>query len=546
MALSYAMHWLEDTQNIHLTNYSDFLARFPPRWEAEIVEDTSWSCAHGVERWRSDCGCNSGGHPGWNQMWRDPLRRALDQLRDAITPLAEQLGATFFKDLWVARDAYIHVILDRTHNIDAFFAEHTTHELTPAERVYALELMELERHAQLMYTSCGWFFDEVSGIETVQVIAYAARVLQLAAGLFGGAGAALEPAFLKVLAEAQSNIPEIGNGAEAYRRFVTEMKIGLEQVGAHYAISSIFRNYPEQGELFCYNVRRISHQVFTSGRGRVALGRACIESRITEETEEICFAVLHLGDQNLSAAVRRYNSNDAEQVAAFDQFSTDIAAAIRRANLPEVIRLIDHLFGSMEYSLLSLFADEQHRILQTILTQTLSEMEDSLRKIYEDHASLLDFLTDTGMAPPPALEVAANYAINASLFRGLEAEIFDAEAVTHLIERAAAEHITLNAQRLGFSAGQRMKRAMVQLEASVAGDNHPRTALSNTLILAETLCKLPFEVNLWQAQNIWNDLLRRSDKTYWTAEFLEGFRRLGETMNIRVDQLVTEEGVIAF
>jgi hypothetical protein len=173
-------------------------------------------------------------------------------------------------------------------------------------------------------------------------------------------------------------------------------------------------------------------------------------------------------------------------------------------------------------------------------------MEDSLRKIYEDHASLLDFLTDTGMSPPPALEVAANYAINASLFRALEAETFDAEAVTHLIERAAAEHITLNAQRLGYSAGQRMKRAMVQLEASVAGDNHAGNTLTNTLILAETLHKLPFEVNLWQAQNIWNDLLRRSDKTYWTEEFREGYRRLGETMNIRVDQLVTEEGVSAF
>jgi alpha-amylase/alpha-mannosidase (GH57 family) len=546
MALSYAMHWLEDDQHINLTNYSHFLARFPPHWEAEIVEDTSWSCAHGIERWRSNCGCNSGGHAGWSQQWRAPLRRALDELRDAVTPLAEQLGATFFKDLWAARDAYIHVILDRTHNIESFLTGHANHQLTPGERVYALELMELERHAQLMYTSCGWFFDEVSGIETVQVIAYAARVLQLASGLFGGSGAALEPAFLRVLAEAQSNVPEIGNGAEAYRRFVTQMKIGLEQVGAHYAISSIFRSYPEQGELFCYNVRRISHQVFTSGRGRVALGRACIESRITEESEEICFAVLHLGDQNLSAAVRRYDSSDAEQVAAFEQFSKDIAAAIRRANLPEVIRLIDHLFGSMEYSLLSLFADEQHRILQTILTQTLSEMEDSLRKIYDDHASLLDFLTDTGMAPPPALEVAANYAINASIFRALEADPFDAETVENLIGRAAAEHITLNAQRLSYTAGQRMKRAMVQLEASVAGDNSATTTLSNTLVLAETLRKLPFEVNLWQAQNIWNDLLRRSDKTYWTEEFLEGFRRLGETMNINVDQLVTEEGVSAF
>jgi alpha-amylase/alpha-mannosidase (GH57 family) len=545
MALSYAMHWLEDDQHIKLTNYAAFLQKYPPRWEAEIIEDTSWSCAHGVERWRSNCGCNSGGHPGWEQLWRAPLRQSLDQLRDAVTPLAEQLSSTLFKDLWVARDAYIQVILDRSRsNIDAFFAEHATHELSPAERVTALELMELERHTQLMYTSCGWFFDEVSGIETVQVIAYAARVLQLAACIFGEAGVALEAKFLEVLAGAQSNIPEIGNGAEAYRRFITPMKIGLEQVGAHYAISSIFRSYPEQGELFCYNVYRQSHQVFTSGRGRVALGRASIESRITEESEDICFAVLHLGDQNLSAAVRRYDSSDAEQVAAFEKFSKEVAAAMRRANLPEVIRLIDHFFDGMAYSLLSLFADEQHRILQTILTRTVSEMEDSLRKIYDDHASLLDFLTDSGVPPPPALEVAATYAINSSLRRAIEADPFDPEQVTSLVQRAASEHITLNAQQLAYTAGQRMKRAMVALEAAVASGDP--AAISNTLLIAETVRQLPFEINLWQAQNIWNDLLRRSDKTYWTEAWREDFRRLGDVMNIRVDQLVTEEGVSAF
>jgi len=498
-----------------------------------------------VERWRSNCGCNSGGHAGWEQTWRGPLRNALDHLRDSVTPLAEQLSASLFKDLWTARDAYIQVILNRNRsNIDAFFAEHATHELSPAERVRALELMELERHTQLMYTSCGWFFDEISGIETVQVIAYAARVLQLAACLFGEPGVALEAQFLKILADAKSNIPEIGNGAEAYRRFVTQMKIGLEQVGAHYAISSIFRSYPEQGELFCYNVYRQSHQVFTSGRGRVALGRASIESRITEETEDICFAVLHLGDQNLSAAVCRYDPSNADQVDAFDRFSTEVAIAMRRANLPEVIRLIDHFFGSMGYSLLSLFADEQHRILQTILTRTLSEMEDSLRKIYEDHASLLDFLTDSGMPPPPALEVAATYAINSSLRRAIEADPFEPEQVPSLLHRASSERITLNSQQLAYTAGQRMKRAMIALEAAVA--NGDPTVITDTLVIAETLRQLPFEVNFWQAQNIWNDLLRRSDKTYWTEDFLEGFRKLGETMNIKVDQLVTEEGVSAF
>jgi len=546
MALSYAMHWIEDEHHAKLTNYGEFLEKYPPLWEAEVVEDTSWSCAHGVERWRSNCGCN-GGKPGWNQEWRTPLRESLDYLRDCTAPLAEKLSASLFKDLWVARDAYIQLILDRSPDrVKAFFEAHQNHPLSDAERVTAFELLELERHTQLMYTSCGWFFDEVSGIETVQIIAYAGRVLQLSAKLFGAPGAALEAGFLEILQQAISNVPEIGDGAEVYRRWVTNMKIGLEQVGAHYAISSIFRSYPEHGEIFCFDVHRESHEVFTSGRGRVAIGRAWVDSRITQEAEDICFAVLHLGDQNLSAAVKRYDSSNTEEVEAFKTFASDVAAAMRRANLAEVIRLIDRIFGQMGYSLISLFTDEQHRIIQTILNQTLNEMEDSLRKIYEDHASLLDFLTETGMAPPPALEVAANYAINSSLRRALTVDPFDAEAIETLLTRAESEHINLNTQELSYTGGQCMKRAMVRLEASAAGDPTANGALSNAVLIAETLRKFPFEINIWQAQNIWNDLLRRSDKNYWTENWKEDFKRLGEAMHIKVDQLVVEEGVSAF
>jgi alpha-amylase/alpha-mannosidase (GH57 family) len=546
MALSYAMHTIEDGQQARLTNYGEFLERFPPKWEAEVGEDTSWSCAHGVERWRSNCGCN-GGHPGWNQEWRAPLREALDYLRDATVPLAEQLAQPLLKDLWVARDAYIQVILDRSPaSIIKFFDQHATRELTESERISALELLELERHTQLMYTSCGWFFDEISGIETVQIIAYAGRVLQLAAKLFGQPGKDLEAGFLNILAKAKSNVPEMGDGAEVYRRYVNSMQIGLEQVGAHYAISSIFRAYPEHGELFCFDVHRESQETFNSGRGRVAVGRALVYSRITEENEDICFAVLHLGDQNLSAAVKRYNSLDPAEVEAFHTFSTEIGTAIRRANLPEVIRLIDRFFGETAYSLTSLFADEQHRILNTILNQTITEMEESLRKIYEDHASLLHFLTETGMSAPPALASAARFAINASLRRAIEAESFDAADVETLLGRAEADQIPLDTQLLGYTAGQRMKRAMIRLEASVAGDPLGSGALATALVIAETIQKMPFEVNLWQAQNIWNDLLRRSDTNYWTAEWKEDFKKLGRAMNISVDQLVIEEGVSAF
>ena len=571
MALSYALQWIEENGHAQLTNYGEFLEKFPPLWEAEVAEDTSWSCAHGIERWRSNCGCN-GGKPGWNQLWRKPLRDALDYLRDATAPLAEKLAEGLLVDLWATRDAYIEVVLDRSPAaMDLFLAQHAARPLSLAERIRVLELLELERHTQLMYTSCGWFFDEISGIETVQIIAYAGRVLQLATDLFGEPGRELEPHFLEMLAQAKSNVSEIGDGAEVYHRYVTGMKIGLEQVGAHYAISSIFRNYPEDGELFCFDVHRYAHEVFASGRGKVALGRARVRSHITEETEDICFAVLHLGDQNLSAAVRRYAPEDE---AAFEAFADDVRSSIRRANLPDVIRLIDRFFAPKElalaapgeaetplttsYSLTSLFADEQHRILRTILNQTLAEMEDSLRNIYEDHASLLHYLTESGMAPPPALALAASFALNASLRRALEADDFDPIEVQSLLNRAEGDQVKLDATLLSFTAGQRMKRAMVRLEVagsstapSAVVSTHPATmhALNVALGIAQTLAGMPFEVNLWQAQNIWNDLLRQNEGTERlpesTPEWKEGFRKLGLALNIAVDRIVVDEAAVA-
>jgi alpha-amylase/alpha-mannosidase (GH57 family) len=276
MALAYALRLLEADKTVKLTNYGRYLEQFPPEYEAEIVENTSWSCEHGVERWRSNCGCN-GGKPGFNQLWRAPLRQALDELRDAVVPLTEQEGGKLFKDVWAARNGYIEAMLDRgAESLERFFSEHQSHVLTEEERVRARELMEMQRHTQLMFTSCGWFFDDISGIETVQVIAYAARVLQLARELFGKQAEGLEPAFLARLAEARSNVASAGNGADIYKACVATRELGLEQVAAHYAISSIFSSFTDETDLFCYRVHRISYEIYTSGRGRLALGRAQI------------------------------------------------------------------------------------------------------------------------------------------------------------------------------------------------------------------------------------------------------------------------------
>jgi alpha-amylase/alpha-mannosidase (GH57 family) len=503
MALAYAMRLLEQDKSVKLTNYAAFLEKYPPEFECEIQENTSWSCPHGVERWRSNCGCN-GGRPGWNQEWRAPLRKALDELRDALIPLTEQQGAQLFRDVWAARDAYVQVVLDRSkESVDRFLAAHAAHSLSDEERVRALELMEMQRHAQLMYTSCGWFFDDISGIETVQIIAYAARVLQLAAHVFGKQAAQLEPAFLARLAEARSNDAAAGDGAGIYRKCVADQELHLEQVAAHYAISSVFSAFAEETELFCYGLRRLSYEIHTSGRGRLALGRVHVTSSITGRAQSFSFAVLHFGDQNITAAVKAYGSADA---AAFEAFSAEAASHVLRADFPEVIRLLDRFYGHADYSLTSLFTDEQRRIVQLILNSTLWDIENSLTTIYQDHASLLHYLSQAGLPKPPALTLAAGFAINAGLRRALETDPIDVAQLRSLLALAKSDQVPLETATLSYIADQRMKRVMVELQLS----SGTLEMLDRALLLARTLTELPFELNLWQAQNIWYEILRSS------------------------------------
>src|SRR4030095_3619930 len=176
MALAFAIHEIERRELARVTNYEEYLALHPPQWEVEIVENTSWSCAHGIERWRADCGCRTGSSPDWTQQWRAPLRAALDWLRVEIDVLFEDRAGAFLQDPWAARDAYIDVVLDRSaQRIDEFCLQYSGRVLAPAEQRIVLKLLELQRHRLLMFTSCGWFFDELSGLEGTQILRYAAR-----------------------------------------------------------------------------------------------------------------------------------------------------------------------------------------------------------------------------------------------------------------------------------------------------------------------------------------------------------------------------------
>jgi hypothetical protein len=364
MGLAYALHYIESNDLARVTNYAEFLERHPPIHEVQIVDDSSWSCPHGIERWRADCGCSTGGPKEWSQAWRTPLREGLDWLRDILAPLYEEKAGALLTDPWKARDDYIGVILDRspeTH--DRFLADHARRPLTELETVEVLKLLELQRHAMLMYTSCGWFFNDISGIETVQVLQYAGRTVQLARELGGDA---LEPRFLERLEQASSNVPRHGDGRQIYERFVRPAMLELPEVGAHYALSSLFGEYPEHVAIGCYRAEREDYQTFEAGKVRLVVGRARFTSVVTHESAVQSFAVLHFGDHNLNCGVRAYAGDE-----AYKALVDEITEPFTRADFPEILRYIDKHFGRSTYSLRSLFRDEQRRVLNLILESTL-------------------------------------------------------------------------------------------------------------------------------------------------------------------------------
>jgi alpha-amylase/alpha-mannosidase (GH57 family) len=530
MALAYALQFIEENGIAKLTNYGEYLEKHPPQHEAQIIENSAWSCSHSVGRWRENCGCSSGGREGWNQNWRGPLRQALDWLRDTTIALYEQLASAFFSDVWKARDEYVGVILDRSRETrQRFFAANAMRDLSRDEQVIALELLEMQRHAMLMYTSCGWFFDEISGIESGQVIAYAGRVIQLAQKLSSQEdGEAMESGFLERLSEAKSNLPEHEDGAQIYRKLVRPAIVGLEQVAAHYAISSMFETGAAK---YSYAVDPSDYRTFISGKMHLAVGRAEICSTITQDTEQFTFAVLHMGDHSLSAGVRKYAGED--PYAATVQ---ELQRAFSRADMPAVIRVLDRNFGGAIYSLKSLFRDEQRRIMDHILESTLREAEASLRAIYEHHAPLMRFLSDVSYPRPKALAIAAEFVINASLRREFRADFLDLREVRSLLTQAKEEGVPLDSAGLAFVMGRKLNGLMQQLQRRP--QNHG--LLRKILSLLDVLKELPFAVNLWKVENLYYQMSRTSypellKQMSVPAEWFDDFLRLGHRLRIRVE-----------
>ena len=490
MALAYALRQIEKNDVATLTNYGEFLERHPPTHEVQIIDETSWSCAHGIERWRSDCGCRSGGND-WQQGWRAPLRQALDELRDAVAPLYEQHAGQLLLDPWAARNAYIDVMLDRSRaSVERFLAAHARRTLEHAEQVRALQLLELQRHAQLMYTSCGWFFDDISGIESVQVLQYAGRVTQLGEQLFG---VELEPRLLATLEQARSNDPAHGDGRRVYEANVRPIQINLLKVGAHYAASWVEEDRGKQANVYCYSVGLADHKVLRAGRVKLVVGRIEIESQVTRKRSEQTFAMLHLGDHNVGGGVRVFRSPE-----DYDRMVTRLLAAFDRGNLTEVLRLVDDNLDESIDSLGSLFRDDQRRIVRKLLETTLIEVEASHRQVFERHAPLLRYLANIDVPPPPALVAAGQVVLSAELRRTAEQLPLQLPRMGQILAEAVAQRLPLDTAGVAFALGKTIGR----LATGLAEDPGDMERLGELHAAIDLAAAFPTEVEVLAPQMI--------------------------------------------
>jgi hypothetical protein len=531
MALAYALHHIESNALARVTNYSEFLAQHPPQYEVEIHGPSAWSCSHGVDRWIKHCGCNSGGRSGWNQNWRQPLRHALDWLRDELAPLYEQHAVSYLKDAWAARDDYISLMLDRSdENLRRFVERHARAALGEEQQVAALRLLEMQRHAMLMFTSCGWFFDELSGIETVQVIQYAARAIQLAEGL---TPKSLEARFLDRMDDARSNIREFRDGRRVYEWFVKPAIMDREKVGAHYAVSSLFETYPETARIYSYTVEQEDRQVYSAGNARLALGRARVRFEVTHNADVITYGVLHMGDHNLNCGVRRYQGPE-----EYERLVKEMRESFDRADFPATIRLMDRHFGESHYSLKYLFRDEQRRILDQILAATRDDIHNTYRLMTDRFTPLLRFLADIRAPAPPALRLAHEFVMNSELRRQFDNDVLDIERVQALLQESEAEKVALDLDSLAYGFKAHLDRLVDRWQ-----DTPQETELTQQFLLAtELLQTLPFEVNLWKPQNVYS-VMKRTVRTEVETGVEEGdesaqawltvFDRIGEHLGFQ-------------
>ena len=492
MALAYAMKLRVKDAGFIVTNYAEYLEKYKSDWEVEIKPVSSWSCSHGVGRWSDDCGCSTGGHPGWNQKWRKPLRQALDYLRDEMTTLYHKQGKKFFKNPQETRDNYISVIMDRSDiSVKNFQDEYFLDDLTDELKVKAMELLEIQRQAMLMYTSCGWFFSEISGIETVQIMKYAARVMQLAKSFMKKD---LETPFLEILNEAKSNIPEFGTGKDVYEKFVKPSIVTSKQIVSLWAISSLYTDIEDEENVYCYKINKHSYKSVTKGNSKLVIGHIEVESKVTLEKSNMIFALLQFSGGDFHCAIKEYSDD-------FETIQKELVRTYLVSPLTEIIRTIDNYFGKEYFTLKDIFIEERRKILQTMLKGKLQIFANTYESMYDEGKGSIYQMQTLGLDIPKEFKISAQYVLTKQ-FNELFIEsrgFLDADIIQQ------ASDLNFEAKRIGIEID---KAPTSKIFSKKIAQNINRLSyaldlqqVDATLDLLDCIAKLEIKVDIAEAQS---------------------------------------------
>lgn len=507
MALAYTLQQIEQQQIAELTNYGEYLSKNPPKYEVEILEKSSWSCAHGVERWRSNCGCQIGANPGWNQTWRPPLREALDGLKEALDLIFETKGKKWLKDPYEVRDAYIEMIRKRETDaltwdvVDQFFSRYQTRSLNILDREEVVKLLEMQRNALLMFTSCAWFFDEISGLEATQGLKYAGRALQLAKEIDPSGGVKVEGPFLEKLKEAKSNLAEFGNGAEIYQRLIRPSMINPKRVIAHFAIVSLLEEHPQGGERYAHSINLQDYQHVTDGTVTLAIGRVRAASKITFGIEEAIFGVLHFGGSDFYCAVRGMFGTE-----EYDRMKSDLIEKFYHDSHAAVVRSMNHYFGGDAFTLKDLFLEERRKVLYYVARILFSRYENTWRQIYLDHQKLMVYLQSIQAKIPKPFLATAEQVLNHDLSKekALLPDPGAFDRIVQIVEESKKWGVELQMDDI-----EKEVRALLidRMNALIqSGSRETLEAIHRLLNIAE---KADLKMNLWETQNLFHHFIKK-------------------------------------
>lgn len=498
MALAYALDFIESQDMAELTIYGQYLELYPPTIEVKILENTAWSCSHGVGRWQEDCGCSIAGKHGWDQKWRRGLRDAMDWLRDELCVVYERQSAELVNNPWDLRNAFIDFILTRDEKcFKAMVMPFAKKPLEEDQISQLLRLLEMQRQAMLMYTSCGWFFDDVSGIEPTQIMQYAARAIQLAAEV---GGPQLEAGYLKHLAKAKNNSEEFKTAADVYQQVVNPSVIDLIDVGAHFAISSVFEDFPHVAHIYCYTVDTLQFEKFESAKYKLVIGKSLVRSDITLSVQMIEFAVLFSGDHNLSIGVQEHLN-----LKSYNEMIVQLGEAFNRKHFHAVKHLITHFFGKNKYSLWDLFKNERGKALDRIFEKTLDEIEMHFREINERYYSLMHIKKDIRTPLPKALSMIAEFVLNRDLYEILENEDLDIEHLERVVFEIKRWSFMRDKEKISVIATKRITSLMQR----VAERPEDLEVIKTAVLAIKILKVLLLNLELWKAQDLFFAVRRR-------------------------------------